>query len=481
MRTEGCGYRGSPIDAMMCYSTIDGSLIRDTGGVELDYDRAWRRATSIAKTLDAKHGVRRGDAVAIAPINSAESLLSLTATWLLGATAAIIDPLSHSMDLEMQLRQVSPRLLITANAFLDKHCDTARKLGIICVSAEQLYVEAGDTEWEGYYRPRSWENALIYFYAGIAGRTIPVIHTHSNVAASAEIVVSHYRLGQNDKVLVVAPISHALGLQISALAALHAGASITLYRRTGKMNTTEAVEIVTRENPSMILAVPMFYKSLLDSGYKGTPALKYPVSAGAPLPTDLQNSWSKVTGVELLQLYGMTEAAPVSATLPGENPLGSIGKPMPGIEVRLLNPTSTENGGAIGELLVRGPMVMKGYGVEAENERAFLPGGWLRTGDIIEVDRDGFMFFRGVKKRMIKYKGYPIFPRDLEVILEQHPAVARARVYGEPGGDVGQIPVAEVWLRKGVVVNEEELMEWVNSKVAPYKRIRRLVIKGYID
>ncbi|HID41106.1 MAG TPA: long-chain fatty acid--CoA ligase, partial [Pyrodictium sp.] len=212
---------------------------------------------------------------------------------------------------------------------------------------------------------------------------------------------------------------------------------------------------------------------------RGHTGLRYAVNAGAPLPRETQEEWMKTTGVELLQLYGMTEAAPLTATLPGDNPPGSIGKPMPGVETQLVDPEDPKKPAeGVGELLARGPIVMKGYGDPEETRRAILPGGWLRTGDILAVDGEGHFYFRGVRNRMLKYKGYPIFPRDLELILEQHPAVARALVEGEPAGDLGQVPVAKVWLRRGAVATREELLRWVNSKVANYKQIRHLEILG---
>ena len=468
--SESCGYPSSVVDMVFCSASSSNSLVTDTLGSKLGYSELMSKASRVARVLAEKHKAW-ANTVAIAPINSVDFLVAIIASWMTASVAAIIDPLSHSMDLEQQLTQIKPRLVITSRDFATRHCDVAEKTRARCLLAEKLLEEAGaGTSWEHYYRPRGWDDALIYFYAGIAGRTMPVIHTHSGVAASAYTVIQHYNLDSDDKVLVVAPISHALGLQISLLAGVAAGAAIGLYTRTKSLDPSHAAATMRDLNPSLVLAAPGFFKALLEAGYSGNPGLRYPVSAGAPLPRSLQEEWRKITGVELLQLYGMTEAAPVSATLPGENPLGSIGKPMPGIEVRL------DNGGNIGELLVRGPVVMKGYSEPEESRRAFTRDGWLRTGDIIEI-RDGFLYFRGVKKRMIKYKGYPVFPRDLELVLEQHPAVSKAVVRGEPREDVGQIPVAEIWLRPGAEASEKELLEWVNSRVAPYKRIRKIVLR----
>ena len=470
------------METLLCHQSEADSAeaIVDTEGHRLSYGRLFVLASRAARVLSEKYGLGEGDTAAIAPINKSEAIISLYAIWLAGAQAAVLDPLCHSMDLEMQLRQVNPKVVITHRGMEEAHCSVAKKLGISCIAAEELAGEAeGGTPWEGYVRPRSWSPAIVYFYAGIAGRTLPVIHAHSGVAASAHTVVAHYGLEPGDRVFVSAPVSHALGLQISTLAALYVGGTAVLYTKRGRLNPSHAAEALAASKASMVLGAPGFYQALLKAGYRGHPGLRYAVSAGAPLPRETQDAWRNATGVELLQLYGMTEAAPLTATLPNDNPPGSIGKPMPGVETRLVDP---ENPGkpveGAGELLVRGPMVMKCYGEPEETMRAILPGGWLRTGDILAMDEEGHFYFRGVRKRMLKYKGYPIFPRDLELILEQHPAVARAVVEGEPAGDLGQVPVARVWLRPGASATREELLEWVNSRVASYKRVRRLEVVG---
>ncbi|ALL00260.1 AMP-dependent synthetase and ligase [Pyrodictium delaneyi] len=477
-----CGYPETMVEVLLCrQSEADkAEAVTDTEGYRLSYGHLFTLASRSARTLSENYGLSEGDTAAIAPINKSEALIGLYSIWLAGAQAAVLDPLSHSMDLEMQLRQINPKIMITHRGMEEAHCTVAEKLGIRCIAVEELTEKAeGKTPWEGYTRPRSWSPAIVYFYAGIAGRTLPVIHTHSGIAASAHTVVAHYGLEPRDRVFASAPISHALGLQISTLAALYAEGTVVLYTKRGRLNPGHAAEALAASKASMVLGAPGFYQAILRAGYRGHTGLRYAVSAGAPLPRETQEEWMKTTGVELLQLYGMTEAAPLTATLPGDNPPGSIGKPMPGVETRLVDPEDPKKPAeGVGELLARGPMVMKGYGDPEETRRAILPGGWLRTGDILAVDEEGHFYFRGVRKRMLKYKGYPIFPRDLELILEQHPAVARALVEGEPAGDLGQVPVAKVWLRRGAVATREELLQWVNSKVASYKQIRRLEILG---
>ncbi|NOZ88432.1 MAG: acyl--CoA ligase [Crenarchaeota archaeon] len=482
---RGCGYPESMVEALLCHAAQapEAVAVEDTEGRRLTYSGLLRAAQAAAGLLAERFNVSAGDVVAVAPINTVDAAVALYGVWMAGAAAAVVDPLSHSMDLDMQLEQLRGRLrlFITHEGLGEAHCSVARRHGAGCVEAERLAGEAaGRGAWEGYHRPRGWMDSIIYFYAGIAGRTLPVVHSHGGVAASAHTVAEHYGLDGGDAVFVSAPVSHALGLQVSMLAALYAGGRAVLYTKRGRLDPRDAAEKLASSGAAMVLGAPGFYQALLGAGYKGHRGLRYAVSAGAPLPVETQRSWLEATGVELLQLYGMTEAAPLTATLPGDNPPGSIGRPMPGVEARLVDPEDPGRPaeGGVGELLARGPMVMRGYGDPEETRRALLPGGWLRTGDILAVDGEGRFYFRGVRKRMLKYKGYPIFPRDLEAILERHPAVARAVVEGEPAGELGQVPVARVWLKPGARASERELLEWVNSRVAGYKQVRRLVIEG---
>jgi len=157
---------------------------------------------------------------------------------------------------------------------------------------------------------------------------------------------------------------------------------------------------------------------------------------------------------------------------------GTVGAPIADVDVKVVNPDdpSEERGtGEVGELLVKAPWLMEGYEDAEETKKAFH-SGWLRTGDLLMMDERGLLYFRGVRKRMIKYKAYPIFPRDLEVLLMRHEAVQQAYVYGEPDPEVGERPVAKVVLRPGKSTTEQELLDFVNSRVAFYKRLHRVYI-----
>ena len=461
-------YPGSPLDMLLeCATSSPGKVfVSDTEGRRLSYYDFFVTATRVAELIRPRGGV-----VAVAPINSVPGLLAVYAAWLSGRAVAIIDPLSGPWDLARQLGQVRARLLITHEWFAEQHCGAAAKLGTRCLVAEKLYEQAraGKTTRE-YERPRPWDEQLIYFYAGIAGKTLPVIHTGASLASSAWLTMMHYGYEPEWRVYVPVPISHGLGLHIGAFSPTASCSSLILYTKKGPLDPSEAAQSLASSRASIVFGVPLYYRALLKAGYRGHPGLVYAVSAGAPLSTELQQEWRRRTGAPLLQMYGMTEALPLIASKP-HDPLGSLGKPLPGIETRLTEEPE-------GELLARGPVVMKGYGDPEANKKAFA-NGWLRTGDVLRRDEEGYYYFVRIKKPMLKYKAYPVLLGDLEELLLSHPDVVGAELGSTDLGDLGEAPVARVWLRRGSKASGATIQSWVNEKIAPWKRLYKVTIAGY--
>jgi len=257
----------------------------DTEGKSFTYSELVSKAISIARLLVEKLGVEAGDKVALAPVNKVEGIVFLYACWLAGASVAVIDPLSHSEDLLLQLEISKPKMFFTHDTLAEKHCNVSRGAGVRCTVVEHVYGEAvGGDWWEGYWRPRAWEPAIIYFYAGIAGRTMEVIHTHSTITASATITATHFGFSERDKVLVTPPVSHALGLQIATLASHVAAALPILYTKRGKLDPEKLVQDVKAMKPTIIFGAPQLYQALLSAGLEKLDRLRFAVSAGAPLP-----------------------------------------------------------------------------------------------------------------------------------------------------------------------------------------------------
>ncbi len=450
-------------------------------GSRLTYGELDDLSGRLAALLASQAGVERGDTVAIVMFNRPEFIIAYLGALRAGARVVVIDALSMSEDLEFQLGDAKPKATIVDSEVYSRERDREiiERLGGRVYLAEKL----GDAVKP--YGPCSTrveyeDDARIFYYAGIAGRTLQVIHSHRSFVGAVAPLAQAEGISGEDVSLVTSPLSHVLGLDAALFTALYSGGTAVLMKR---FEEEKAVKLAKEHSVTYMVAAPLVYQRLLEKGVSRGhfPKLKWAMSGGAYLPPEVQKKWMEKVS-PLLQVYGMTEAPQCFATTPERNKIGSLGFPLPGVEAKLVDPEdeSREVGvGKPGVLLLKGPMVMKGYADPEETRRAFRDG-WLWTGDILERDEEGFYYFRGVKKRMIKYKGYPVFPRDLEILLEKHPAVAKAEVYGEPDESVGQIPVARVWLKPGYEskVTAEELMEWVNKRVAPYKKIRKIMIMG---
>jgi Acyl-CoA synthetases (AMP-forming)/AMP-acid ligases II len=377
--------------------------------------------------------------------SSAEALAAVVGLLTSPSTVALIDPLSVSEDFAFQLADFSPDVVLIDNEVWERNKESLAGRTVNMLGSGL----AGP-------RPGGLGEAVMY-YAGVAGRTMQVIHGSEGVWRCAQSLAAAMQLRNDDVVFVTAPLTHVLGL-VTSLAALWVGAAVVLMPR---FEASEAVKAARRA--TVIVGVPSLYAELVKTGI-GRLDARYAVSGGAYLPPDVQRMFEEATGVPIVQVYGLTEGLVVSFQPPQLREVkGTVGLPLPWVEVKLAED---------GELLVKSPWNMRRYGDEAETQRVFTPDGFLKTGDLFKIDERGLLYFAGVKKRMIKYKGYPVFPRDLELILLRHPAVERAVVKGEPDPEVGEIPVAYV-VKRGEVT-EDELLSFVNSKVAFYKKLKKV-------
>jgi len=415
-------------------SVISGKLAVCDEGDCLTYKQLFERAS----------GRAYGGRSVFAARNSAEAYATLLGLLHGGGVVALVDPLTVAEDLKFIIDDFKPDVVVADAEFRENN------KGVLSGVAVR---DVGDVPGGGQW---TYDTTFVMYYAGVAGRTLQVLNSTSSLWINAQALALAMGLDKHDVVYVSAPITHVLGL-VTSLAALSAGATVVLMRRLSP-------EVLERlKNASVIVGVPAFYAELLKMGVSKLSA-KFAVSGGAYLPPTLKRDFEAKTGVKIVQVYGLTEGLVLTFEHPSFYDRGSVGLPLPLVEVKLEED---------GELLVKAPWVMRGYKEEEETKRAFKEG-WLRTGDIMTMDEDGLLYFKGVKKRMIKYKGYPIFPRDLEEILKRHPAVAEAKVVGEPHPEYGELPVAYVKVKRQI--SEEELLQFVNSQVAFYKRLKKIYI-----
>jgi len=252
-----------------------------------------------------------------------------------------------------------------------------------------------------------------------------------------------------------------------------------------RFDIVSTLKEIQKHKVTVFCGAPTMYSMLLSSpefGRYNLKSVRFCISGSAPLPPEIQKRWMDATGGVLVEGYGLTESSPVTHCNPLDRSMkmvkvGSIGLPWPDTDAKIMDmevgdkELSTEE---IGELTVKGPQVMKGYWNITEETKSVLRDGWLYTGDVGKMDEDGHFYITDRKKDLIKYKGYSVYPREIEDVLYEHPAVKLCAVVGKADAVSGEIPKAFVVLKDGAEAKEEEIKSFVNDKVAPYKAIREL-------
>jgi long-chain acyl-CoA synthetase len=263
-------------------------------------------------------------------------------------------------------------------------------------------------------------------------------------------------------------------------ASMYLGLTVRLWVH---FEVQEVFQAIQEEERSILIAVPTVFNRLGEMAAVKPPrrsSLRFCVSGGASLPVEVLRRFELLFRTIIYEGYGLTECSPVCVENPYGRPTrpGSIGVPIPGYEARVVDEMDREVGrGEVGELIVRGPGVMKGYLNQPQATEETLRGGWLHTGDLARRDEDGYLYVVDRKKDMVIRGGYNVYPREVEEILYAHPAVSEAAVLGVPHPDLGEEVAALVVLRPGTTATPEEIRAFVKERVAPYKypRLVKLV------
>ncbi len=323
---------------------------------------------------------------------------------------------------------------------------------------------------------RPTDLAQLQYTGGTTGTAKGVMLTHRNVVVNTlqgRYWSLDFREGR-EIFLGAIPFFHCYGQATCQNLAIATGCPIVLLPR---FHANEAIKAIHTHRITIFSGVPMMYSMIVehpDAGRYDLRSLRVCLSGASPLPADVQERFERLTGARISEGYGLTEAGPTTHCNPlhGEHPPGSMGLPFPDTEARVVDPDAGLEEvpvGETGELIVRGPQVMRGYWNNEEDTRAVLRDGWLYTGDLVRRDDRGYFYFVDRKKDIIKSRGETVYPREVEEVLRQHPAVSEAAVVGVPDHDYGEVIKAYVVAKPGSFITEQGLIAHCAGLLARYK------------
>jgi long-chain acyl-CoA synthetase len=327
------------------------------------------------------------------------------------------------------------------------------------------------------------DTALIVYTSGTTGTPKGAELTHYQLYMNADTPGRLFGIRDDDVVLVVLPLFHVFGLSSQLNVCVRFGATMSLVPR---FDVTKVLEVMQRDGVTVFEGVPTMYVALLQhpnlAAYDVS-KLRVGVSGGAPIPAEVLDSFEEKFGIVILEGYGLTETASTTTfnVSAEERRIYSVGKPIWGVEVQIWdddNRPLPAGSDQVGEIVIRGVNMMRGYFGNPEATAEAFAGGWFHSGDLGYRDQDGFYFIVDRKKDLIIRGGYNVYPREIEEVLYAHPAVAHAAVVGVPDERLGEEIKAYVETKPGTTATEQELIEYVKTRVAAYKYPRMVEFRA---
>ena len=460
------------------------------GDLRLTYAQLWAHTKQYAAVLREK-GIGPGDKVAMLLPNTPHFPLSYFGTLALGAVAVPVHALLKAEEIQYVLEDSGAKVLICAAPLLGEGAKGAELAGIPVLAVmdggdatlERIDAAALQTPPITALVPREPEDtAVILYTSGTTGTPKGAEITHLNVMMNVLSSATYsFDISADDVVLGCLPLFHTFGQTCCMNTAFFVGASIVLLPR---FDGAQALELLVKEKCTIFMGVPTMYIGLLGAA-KGSdlrPSLKSALSGGAALPVPVLEQFAEVFGTQVLEGYGLTETSPVATfNQVGFPPKpGTVGKQIWGVEVEVARAEVDERiellpPGELGEIVIRGHNVFKGYLNKPEATAAAIVDGWFRSGDLGTKDADGYVSIVDRKKDMVLRGGYNVYPREVEEVLLRHPAVGQIAVFALPDPEYGEEVCAAVVLdATGGELTEAELSSWAKERLAAYKYPRRV-------
>jgi long-chain acyl-CoA synthetase len=441
-------------------------------------------------------GLGPGDTVALQLPNVPEFVFGYFGALKAGVTLVPLNPLLKAPEVAYHLADSGSRVLITLDAFAEEAAKGAAEAGDVRVyvvptpgAASTGTLPGGATAFDELYRDGDADTAqlspdataVIIYTSGTTGRPKGAELTHFQMFMAATVAAETFAYRDDDVTLAVLPLFHVFGLSSIMNSAIRAGATLVLVPRFEVGAVLDAIE---RHGVTVFGGVPTMYVALQHADLTGRDVsrLRVCVSGGAAIPGEVLRGFeSAFHGAPVLEGYGLSETCALATfnRSADDRKVLSIGKRMWGVEMRVVDrddrelPRGSEH---VGELVIRGHNVMKGYLGKPDATAEAMRGGWFHTGDLGYQDEDGFFFIVDRKKDLVIRGGFNVYPREIEEVLHEHPAVLEAAVVGRPDERLGEEVVAYIALRRGTSADPEEVVAFCKERLAAYKYPREVVV-----
>ncbi|MRX72240.1 long-chain-fatty-acid--CoA ligase [Bacillus lacus] len=459
-------------------------------GRKMSYKELLGLVQGFASALQSD-GFQKGDRVAIMLPNCPQYVISYYGTLTAGGIVTQVNPMLVERELEYILNDSGAETIVVYDALYPRVKAIKENTGlktIIAVSLKPGIDTEGAMPFDaflstqtGQIRPAEivpeHDVAVLQYTGGTTGRSKGAMLTHRNLVAnvvqSLEFFKNDVRLGQ-ERCLTVIPLFHVFGMTSCMNLTILGGNSMILLPR---FEIEEVLNVIKQESPTIFPGVPTMYVAITNhpgAEAYGIDSIRICNSGSAPMPVELLREFERKTGAKILEGYGLSEAAPTTHCNPSfaDRKPGTVGLGFPATAYKIVDVGTGENElppGQLGEVIVAGPQIMKGYWNMPEETAAAVREGWLYTGDIGSMDEEGYLSIVDRKKDMIIAGGYNIYPRDIEEVLYEHPAVQEAVVVGVPDAYRGETVKAFIVLKDGAAASEDDITAFCRKQMSAYK------------
>ena len=447
--------------------------------VEVPWKAVDEGSARVAALLKSK-GFEPGDRVGIMLPNVPYFALAYYGVLRAGGTVVPMNVLLKGREVKFYLEDPGVKLVLAWHDFADAAQQGAEESG-----AEVISVAPGEFEkLLAEQEPDSdlaevdeSDTAVILYTSGTTGQPKGAELTHANMLSNAKASHGLFQTDENDMVLGALPLFHSFGQTCCMNTCAIAGATLTFIPR---FDPSKALEIIERDKVTLFAGVPTMFNAMLNDDsreQRDHSSLKICCSGGSAMPGELMRGFEKAFDCKILEGYGLSETSPVASfNHPDrERKTGSIGTPIEGVEMKVVDDDGKDvDQGEVGEIVIKGHNVMKGYWDREDATKESIKDGWFYTGDMAKIDEDGYFFIVDRKKELIIRGGYNVYPREVEEVLYEHEGVLEAAVIGVPDESMGEEVGAAVVLKEGQDVSAEDLQAYVKGEVANYKYPRRI-------